>query len=83
MRRATGVTGLVHSACSYNTLVYDKKEFDLATVYKSLGFDFSKIWMEKNVGIKPKEIMQSKHTAPGIKALEFHNQKAKFNPTIQ
>jgi hypothetical protein len=83
LRGALGITSRAQSALCYSTLAFSEEEFDLGTVYESLAFDFKKFWDGENVGIKPREIMHSEHTALEIKALEFHRQTARFDPVLK
>ena len=45
--------------------------FDLDSVYRSIGFDFSKFWSGENVGISQNESMTSTLTALEIRIFRY------------
>ena len=68
LRGALGIEFQVEQASAFGALATDHESFDLETMYKSLGFDFSKLWSGENVGIQANESMTSDWTALEIQA---------------
>ena len=62
-RGAIGIQHQVPQASAYGALASDHETFDLDTMYRSVGFDFSKFWSGENVGISQSESMTSTLTA--------------------
>ena len=83
LRGAEGILRQIPSASMYGAIAKEHEVFDLETVYKSVGFDFSKFWTGENVGLNPKESMQSDFTALEIQALEHQRSTAKLDPVAK
>ena len=79
LRGALGIEFQVEQASAFGALATDHESFDLETMYKSLGFDFSKLWSGENVGIQANESMTSNWTALEIQAEEFQKQTATYD----
>ena len=79
LRGALGIEFQVEQASAFGALATDHESFDLETMYKSLGFDFSKLWSGENVGIQANESMTSDWTALEIQAEEFQKQTATYD----
>ena len=79
LRGATGIQQQIPQASAYGALASDHETFDLDTMYRSVGFDFSKFWSGENVGISQNEPMTSTLTALEIQAEEFQKQTARYD----
>jgi len=80
LRGAAGIYKMVQSAQVFSSLTYTAEDLGLNEIYGPEEFDFSLFWTGQNVGINPNEVMHSELTALEEKAIEFHEQTARFDP---
>ena len=79
LRGAMGIQQQVPLASAFGALASNHETFDLDTIYRSIGFDFSKFWSGENVGILLNKPMTSTLTALEIQAEEFQKQTAHYD----